>query len=122
VFIFLKHLVASCFPDLNIARLFQNTTTIWLVFVLFLSFICLLFVLLLADTNGGHMTRLEFIDLIKNMGGDAIVADAIGCSVRTLGRMKASGLIASQYRGAFMLYANKCGYTVRIKQINKVML
>ena len=68
------------------------------------------------------MTRLEFIDLIKNMGGDAIVADALGCSVRTLGRMKASGLIASPYRGAFMLYANKCGYTVRIKQINKVML
>jgi len=61
--------------------------------------------------TGGYMTRLEFIDLVKNMGGDAIVADAIGCSVRTLGRMKASGLIASQYRGA-----------VKIKQINKVML
>lgn len=68
------------------------------------------------------MTRLEFIDLVKNMGGDAIVADAIGCSVRTLGRMKASGLVSSQYRGAFILYANKCGYTVRIKQINRVML
>jgi len=50
------------------------------------------------------------------------VADAIGCSVRTLGRMKSSGLIASQYRGAFMLFANKCGYVVKIKQINKVML
>ena len=68
------------------------------------------------------MTRLEFINLVKNMGGDAIVADALGCSVRTLGRMKASGFIASQYRGAFILYANKCGYTVRIKQINRVML
>ena len=68
------------------------------------------------------MTRLDFIELVKNMGGDAIVADAIGCSVRTLGRMKASGLIASQYRGVFMLYANKCGYVVKIKQINKVML
>ena len=68
------------------------------------------------------MTRLQFIELVKNMGGDAIVADAIGCSVRTLGRMKASGLIASQYSGAFMHFANKCGYTVKIKQINKVML
>lgn len=68
------------------------------------------------------MTRLEFIDLVKNMGGDAIVADAIGCSVRTLGRMKASGLVSSQYRGAFILYANKCGYVVKIKQINRVML
>ena len=68
------------------------------------------------------MTRLDFIELVKNMGGDAIVADAIGCSVRTLGRMKASGLIASQYREAFMFYANKCGYVVKIKQINKVML
>ena len=68
------------------------------------------------------MTRLDFIELVKNMGGDAIVADAIGCSVRTLARMKASGLIASQYRATFMLYANKCGYTVKIKQINKVML
>ena len=68
------------------------------------------------------MTRLDFIELVKNMGGDAIVADAIGCSVRTLGRMKSSGLIAGQYRGAFMLYANKCGYVVKIKQINKVML
>ena len=68
------------------------------------------------------MTRLQFIELVKNMGGDAIVADAIGCSVRTLGRMKSSGLIASQYRGAFMLFANKCGYVVKIKQINKVML
>ena len=68
------------------------------------------------------MTRLEFIDLVKNMCGDAVVADAIGCSVRTLGRMKASGLIASQYRGAFMLFANKCGYVVKIKQINRVML
>ena len=88
----------------------------------YLACFCLLFVLLLANTNGGFMTRLEFIDLVKNMGGDAIVADAIGCSVRTLGRMKASGLIASQYRGAFMLYANKCGYVVKIKQINRVML
>ena len=68
------------------------------------------------------MTRLEFIDLVKNMGGDAIVADAIGCSVRTLVRMKANGLIASQYRGAFMLFANKCGYVVKIKQINGVRL
>ena len=68
------------------------------------------------------MTRLEFIDLVKNIGGDAIVADAIGCSVRTLGRMKANGLIPSQYRGAFMLFANKCGYVVKITQINKVML
>jgi hypothetical protein len=68
------------------------------------------------------MTRLEFIDLVKNMGGDAIVADAIGCSVRTLGRMKSSGLIASQYRRAFILFANKRGYVVKIKQINKVML
>ena len=68
------------------------------------------------------MTRLEFIDLVKNMGGDAIVADAIGCSVRTLVRMKANGLIASQYRSAFMLFANKCGYVVKIKQINQVML
>ena len=68
------------------------------------------------------MTRLQFIELVKNMGGDAIVADAIGCSLRTLGRMKSSGLIAGQYRGAFMLYANKCGYVVKIKQINKVML
>ncbi|MTV47161.1 hypothetical protein [Streptococcus pneumoniae] len=48
------------------------------------------------------MTRLDFIELVKNMGGDAIVADAIGC--------------------VFMLYANKCGYVVKIKQINKVML
>ena len=68
------------------------------------------------------MTRLDFIELVKNMGGDAIVADAIGCSVRTLVRMKASGLIASRYRGAFMLFANKCGYVVKIKQINRVML
>ena len=68
------------------------------------------------------MTRLDFIELVKNMGGDAIVADAIGCSLRTLGRMKASGLIASQYRRRFMLFANKCGYVVEIKQINKVML
>lgn len=88
----------------------------------YLACFCLLFVLLLANTNGGFMTRLEFIDLVKNMGGDAIVADAIGCSVRTLGRMKASGLIASQYRGAFILFANKCGYVVEITQINKVML
>jgi len=68
------------------------------------------------------MTRLEFIELVKNMGGEAIVADAIGCSVRTLGRMKSRGLIASQYRGAFILFANKCGYVVKIKQINEVML
>ena len=68
------------------------------------------------------MTRLQFIELVKNMGGDAIVADALGCSVRTLGRMKASGLIAGQYRRAFMLFANKCGYVVKIKQINRVML
>ena len=68
------------------------------------------------------MTRLEFIELVKNMGGEAIVADAIGCSVRTLGRMKSRGLIASQYRGAFILFANKCGYVVEITQINKVML
>ena len=68
------------------------------------------------------MTRLEFIELVKNMGGEAIVADAIGCSVRTLGRMKSRGLIASQYRGAFILFANKCGYVVKITQINKVML
>ena len=68
------------------------------------------------------MTRLDFIELVKNMGGDAIVADAIGCSVRTLGRMKASGLIASQYRRRFMRFANKCGYVVEIKQINQVML
>jgi len=90
------------------------------------SCFCLVFVFYLSyywlTQTGGYMTRLEFIDLVKNMGGDAIVADAIGCSVRTLGRMKASGLIASQYRGAFMLYANKCGYVVKIKQINGVML
>ena len=68
------------------------------------------------------MTRLDFIELVKNMCGDAIVADALGCSVRTLVRMKANGLIASQYRGAFMRFANKCGYVVKIKQINQVML
>jgi hypothetical protein len=89
-----------------------------LVFVLFLACFCLI----IGYTNGGYMTRLQFIELVKNMGGDAIVADALGCSVRTLGRMKASGLITSQYRGAFMLYANKCGYVVKIKQINGVML
>ena len=36
------------------------------------------------------MTRLDFIELVKNMGGDAIVADALGCSVRTLGRDRKS--------------------------------
>ena len=49
------------------------------------------------------MTRLEFAELVKNMGGYASVASAIGCGKSTVGHMVANGYISSRWRGEFML-------------------
>lgn len=67
------------------------------------------------------MTRLEFADLIKNMGGYANVASAIGCSKSTINHMVVNGYISSKWRGEFMLAAHKAGYKVKITDINRVM-
>ena len=53
------------------------------------------------------MTRLEFAELVKNMGGYAGVAAAIGCGKSTVGHMVANGYISSKWRGAFMLAAHR---------------
>lgn len=68
------------------------------------------------------MTRLEFAELVKNMGGYADVASAIGCGKSTVGRMVANGYISSKWRGEFMLAAHRAGYKVKITDINKEML
>ncbi len=68
------------------------------------------------------MTRLEFAELVKNMGGYASVASAIGCGKSTVGHMVRNGLIAQQWRGAFMLEAHKQGYKIKITDINRVMI
>lgn len=68
------------------------------------------------------MTRLEFAELVKNMGGYAGVAHAVGCGKSTVGHMVANGYISSRWRGEFMLAAHRAGYKVKITDINKVML
>ena len=67
------------------------------------------------------MTRLEFAELVKNMGGYAGVASAIGCGKSTVGHMVTNGYISSRWRGEFMLAAHKQGYKIKITDINKVM-
>ena len=67
------------------------------------------------------MPRLEFAELVKNMGGYAGVAQAIGCGKSTVGHMVANGYISSKWRGEFMLAAHKAGYKVKITDINRVM-
>jgi len=58
-------------------------------------------------TKGIKMTRLEFAELVKNMGGYAGVASAIGCGKSTVGHMVANGYISSKWRGEFMLAAHR---------------
>ncbi len=67
------------------------------------------------------MTKQEFTQLIKNMGGNSLFAHKIGCSKRTVDYMISNGYVSNQYRGAVMLAAKKDGYKVKITDINKVM-
>ena len=67
------------------------------------------------------MTKLEFSEIVKNMGGNSLFAHKIGCSKRTVVYMISNGYVSNQYRGAVMLAAKKDGYKVKITDINKVM-
>lgn len=68
------------------------------------------------------MTRLEFAELVKNMGGYNGVAAAIGCGKSTVGHMVANGYISSRWRGEFLLAARKQGFSIKLSDINRVML
>jgi DNA-binding LacI/PurR family transcriptional regulator len=67
------------------------------------------------------MTKAEFSELVKNMGGHAAFANKIGSSTKTVSNMLRNGYIANTWRGAVMIAAQKDGYKVKITDINKVM-
>jgi DNA-binding LacI/PurR family transcriptional regulator len=68
------------------------------------------------------MTKVEFAELVSNMGGHAAFAHKIGSSTKTVSNMLRNGYIADTWRGAVMLAAHKQGYKVKITDINKAML
>jgi hypothetical protein len=73
-------------------------------------------------TKGIKMTRLEFAELVKNMGGYAgVCSRAIGCGKSTVGYMVSNGYISNQNGVRGDAAAHKDGYKVKITDINRVM-